>query len=106
MSNGNSFILDRLNAAFSKIDQFETISGPPPRQSVREAVGRLRDEVAASGERTGPRMPPTVRFQQPDRLLVRVQFPRGEHPHMRPLTDGVAGSVAGLQHKWLFAARQ
>lgn len=36
MSNGNSFIMDRLKAAFSKVDQFETISGPPPRQSVRE----------------------------------------------------------------------
>lgn len=49
MSDGNSYILDRLNAAFNKIDQFDSISGPPLRQTVREAVDQLRDEVAAGG---------------------------------------------------------
>jgi hypothetical protein len=49
MSNDNSFIVDRLNAAFTKIDQFQTISGPPGRQNVRVALDRLRDEVTAKG---------------------------------------------------------
>jgi len=50
MSDGiNSFIVDRLNAAFSKIEQFESISGPPRRQGVAEALDRLRDEVTAGG---------------------------------------------------------
>ncbi len=49
MSDGNHFILDRLNAAFDKVDRFETISGPPPRQGLRNALLQLRDEVNARG---------------------------------------------------------
>ena len=49
MSNGNNFILDRLNATFIKIDAFEKISGPERRQGIREALVELRNEVAAHG---------------------------------------------------------
>lgn len=49
MSNGNNFILDRLDAAFNKIDAFEQISGPERRQGVREALVQLRSEVTAHG---------------------------------------------------------
>src|SRR5437879_2182083 len=47
MPNGNSFVLDRLDAAFNKVDGFENISGPPRRQAVREAIVQLRHEVEA-----------------------------------------------------------
>ena len=49
MPNGQNFILDRLNAAFTKMDAFETIAGPPRRQAVREAIVQLSDEVQAKG---------------------------------------------------------
>lgn len=49
MTDGNNFILDRLNAAFKRVDEFESISGPLNRQAVREAIVQLRDEVTARG---------------------------------------------------------
>lgn len=46
MSDGHVFIMDRLNAVLSKLDEFDSISGPPRRQMVRQAMSELRDDVA------------------------------------------------------------
>jgi hypothetical protein len=49
MSDGRIFTMDRLDAAVSKLATFDTITGPPRRQTVRQAMIDLRDHVANHG---------------------------------------------------------
>jgi hypothetical protein len=72
------------------------------RRDLRQRGQRLQvtfHHLAAGRERGRVRRGPAVRVQQRARGAVDVEFPRREHPYVRPAPHAGADAVAGLQHQ-------